>query len=301
MSDRQSENEAGTEKSDPSVVDPDIAGDIVTARDSAKPAALADPSVAAVGREAAAEPLYDLVEVAPAAASKPSFATARPLGETPVEPTAGDASAADVGNETQVVEPNAVPQQTIWAPSPDAPANKGNRRVGTLIAVVSSVIFAALFAVTLAIILSADGAGVRFDFVASIEFYIPVIFFVVGFIILVSIANRAGWWAYVLGSIFVAAFVYFGTVATGLVIGGVFLETSAGAERLFAVALTNPFVIAAALIAREVSMWMGAIVAARGRRVKARNMESRASFHRDSAERHAQYEQSRYRAPEPAA
>jgi hypothetical protein len=37
-------------------------------------------------------------------------------------------------------------------------------------------------------------------------------------------------------------------------------ETPSGAARLLATALTSPFIIAAALLAREVSMWMGAAI-----------------------------------------
>lgn len=264
MSDRQSENDAVFPSSDLPVAGRAADGDT-------------------------AEPLYDLVEVAPAAASAPPVATPQPLGEAPVEPQAGTAPAGDAKNDAVVAAPSAPSPQTIYVSSPDAPAKKGNRAFGVLIAVVSGVIFAAMFALALAIILSADGSGLRFDFLASDAFYVPVIFFVVGFLVLVAIANRAGWWAYVLGSIFVMVLVYVGTVAAGLVIAGVFLETAAGAARLFTIALSNPFVIAAALIAREVSMWMGCVIAARGRRVTARNTESRASFDRDSAERRAQY------------
>ncbi len=188
---------------------------------------------------------------------------------------------------------SAASMQTIYVPAPIAPRKKGNRGIGVLIALASTIIFAALYAVVLAIILSFGNGVFRFNFLASIDFYIPVIFFFAGFVILVLIVNRAAWWSYVLGSIFVGLFAYFGTVGTGLIIGNVFGETPSGAARLFAQALANPFVIAAALLAREVSMWMGAAISARGRRVKARNAEANAAFERESADRHAEYENSR--------
>jgi hypothetical protein len=114
----------------------------------------------------------------------------------------------------------------------------------------------------------------------------------------VLVVNRASWWGYVVGSIFVALLVYFGTVGVGLFANNVFAETPSSATRLFTQALTNPFIIAAALLAREVSMWMGALISARGRKVKVRNSAARESFDRESAERTAEYEKSRFRTPD---
>ena len=257
------------------------------------------------------EPLYDLVEV-PAAETS----TVEPFAASELLPEVVAASAeqplAEPLRTTAVAsweappsfppaaENTAAPMQTIYVPSPTAPPLKGNRGIGILIATGSAIVFAALYSLALAIILSVNGAGIRFDFLLSFTFYIPVIFFLVGFIALVALVNRGSWWAYVLGSLFVGLFVYFGTIATGLALSNVFLETPAGAAQLFAIALSNPFVIAAGLLAREVSMWMGAAISARGRRIKAKNTENRAEFDRESAERHAQYEQSRYRAPQSA-
>ena len=275
----------------------------------AKPVDLEPSTTADDNRED--EPLYDLVEVPAAETSAVEpFATSellpevvaasaeQPLAE-PLRTTAVAAWEAAPGVPPAVENP-AAPMQTIYVPSPTAPQLKGNRGIGILIAAGSAIVFAALYSLALAIILSVNGAGIRFDFLLSFTFYIPVIFFLVGFIALVALVNRGSWWAYVLGSLFVGLFVYFGTIATGLALSNVFLETPAGAAQLFAIALSNPFVIAAGLLGREVSMWMGAAISARGRRVKAKNTESRAEFDRESAERHAQYEQSRYRAPRTA-
>jgi hypothetical protein len=46
----------------------------------------------------------------------------------------------------------------------------------------------------------------------------------------------------------------------------------------------SPGAIVAALLAREVALWTGAPIAARGRRVKARNIEARETFDREEAE-----------------
>ena len=45
-----------------------------------------------------------------------------------------------------------------------------------------------------------------------------------------------------------------------------------------------------AVLSREVSIWIGLAIAARGRRVRARNAEARASYDRELSEKRAQYE-----------
>lgn len=227
------------------------------------------------------------------ATSEPVVAATDPAAVEIPEPVSAPTPSPAYVETAPLAATSAASMQTIYVPAPIAPRKKGNRGIGVLIALASTIIFAGLYAVVLAIILSFGNGVFRFDFFASIDFYIPVIFFFAGFVILVLIVNRAAWWSYVLGSIFVGLFVYFGTIGTGLIIGNVFGETPSGAARLFAQALANPFVIAAALLAREVSMWMGAAISARGRRVKARNAEANAAFERESADRHAEYENAR--------
>jgi len=235
------------------------------------------------------EPVYDLVEVAPAeaSASEPVVATSDPAAaETTVierEPEVAPLAAT-----------SAASMQTIYVPSPIPPRRKGNRGFGVLIALLSSVLFAALYAVAIATIHAIEIGVFRFDFFGSLAYYTPIVFFFVGFVIVVLLANRASWWGYVLGSIFVGLFVYFGSVGTSLLFNNVFGLTPTNAVRLFSAALSSPFIIAAALLGREVSMWMGAVISARGRRVKVRNVEARETFDRESAERTAEYEKSRY-------
>ena len=196
--------------------------------------------------------------------------------------------------EESVVEPTpaVVPaNQTVYVQAPTPPRKKSNRGVGVLIAFLSAIIFAAVFAVVVAIIGAATSAGaIQFSFIAVPEFYVPVLFFLVGFVLLVLIVNRANWWAHVFGSIFVALFVYFGTVGTLLLTNGVISHTPSQAGQMFAVALINPLVIAAALVAREVALWMGFAISARGRRIKVRNAEARAAYESELAEKRAEYD-----------
>ncbi|QNE47965.1 hypothetical protein F1C58_14370 [Glaciihabitans sp. INWT7] len=247
------------------------------------------------------EPVYDLVEVPPAAPPA-TLTTASPSDSEPVVATSDPAAAETTVTER---EPASVPlaatsaasMQTIYVPSPVPPRRKGNRGFGVLIALLSSVVFAALYAVAIATIHAVEIGDFRFDFFGSLAYYTPIAFFFVGFVIVVLLANRASWWSYVLGSLFVGLVVYFGSVGTSLLVNNVFALTPNSAARLFSAALASPFIIAAALLAREVSMWMGALISARGRKVKVRNLEARDTFDRESAERTAEYEKSRYAAP----
>ena len=121
----------------------------------------------------------------------------------------------------------------------------------------------------------------------SAIFWIPIMMFALGFIVVTVILNRAGWWAHVIGSLLVAVFVYFSTIGLLVLVAGL---THDKANSLFATWAINPLMIAAALVAREVSIWIGLAIAARGRRVRARNAETRAEWDREQDEKRAEYE-----------
>lgn len=192
--------------------------------------------------------------------------------------------------EETIVEPAAPAQQVIYVQTPAPPTKKGNRGIGALIAVLSGIIFTAALAIVTAIIGAVATGRFSFSFLASATFYLPTLFFVIGFVLLVLLANRANWWAYIFGSILVAVLVYFGTVGALLLSAGVILKTPEEAAALFGSGLVNPIVVAAALLAREVSLWTGSIIARRGRTLKVRNAEARAAWEREVAEKRAEYD-----------
>jgi len=103
-------------------------------------------------------------------------------------------------------------------------------------------------------------------------------------VIVIAVVNTAGWWTYIITSVIVAAGVYFGTAGVLLVSAGVLSMTQQEANEVYFTALANPITIAAALIAREVAIWTGAILGHRGRKVRIRNAEAREAFEREQAE-----------------
>jgi hypothetical protein len=181
-------------------------------------------------------------------------------------------------------------QQVIYVQTPAAPSRKGNRGVGVAIAVASAVVFIAVLALITSLIGYATSGRFTFNFLADAQFYIPVLFFVVAFVILVLLVNRGAWWAYILGSAFVAIVVYFGSIGLGLLTNGLIAMTPDEAAAAYASQLLNPFIIVAALLAREVSLWTGSIIARRGRKVTVRNAEARDAWEREVAEKRAAYE-----------
>ena len=180
------------------------------------------------------------------------------------------------------------PQQVVYVQTPAAPRKLGNRGVGALIAALSALVFVALLALITAIIQNARTGAFDFGFLAQTQFFIPMLFFVLAFVLLVLLVNRGAWWAYIVGSVLVALAVYFGTIGLGLLTTGVISNTPEEANGRFAAQLANPFVIASALLAREVSLWFGALISRRGRSVKARNVTARETYERELAERRAQ-------------
>ncbi|MCY7326745.1 MAG: hypothetical protein LH605_11540, partial [Microbacteriaceae bacterium] len=189
------------------------------------------------------------------------------------------------------------PERIFVPPAPVARKRKGNRGIGSLIAVVSVVIFGIFYALvaTVIVAIAAPQQNVLetvLRFLVDPVFYVPGILFVVGFVIVVLLVNRAAWWAFVFGSLIVGGIVYFGTIGAQLLIENVFAMSPSAAAATFAALAINPFVIAAGLIARETSMWIGAAISSRGRRMKARNLAAREEFEKATAAHRAEYDRS---------
>src|SRR5690606_10110668 len=135
---------------------------------------------------------------------------------------------------------------------------------------------------------AAIAAGTPFTaFFMTPLFYIPIAVFFVGMAIYALLANRAAWWSWVIGSALIAVAVYFGAIGARILLA----QLMGGEPVAFLDLALNPLLIAAAVIGREVSLWFGAIVAARGRKVKERNREARAAHEREVAELRASYGQ----------
>ncbi|GAA3895827.1 hypothetical protein GCM10022381_41680 [Leifsonia kafniensis] len=205
-----------------------------------------------------------------------------PTAYVPGAPTA--ATAATAAPAAAYAAPSAATPIYVQAPTPPSPA--GNRAGGILIALIATVAYAVLFAIAAFVIsgltsVTIEQAVTTFsDFVVRPVFFIPVIFFFIAFALLIAIVNRGGWWAYVLFSFLIAVIVYFSYIGGALLTVQAWTMTPTEAAHFIGTQWLNPGAIAAAVIAREVPIWFGAWIAARGRKVTARNIEARQEYDR---------------------
>lgn len=180
--------------------------------------------------------------------------------------------------------------QPMYVTAPDRPKPRGNRGAGILIALLAAVVYAVVSAIVVLVIFmitkrTTDVAMHDFvQYIGTASYYIPIIFFALAFILLVAIVNRGGWWAYILGAFFVGVIVYFAYV------GGVLLTIQAWnfspgeVARILSQLWANPLTIGAAIVAREVPIWFGAWIAARGRKVRERNDDAQRDYEKALAD-----------------
>lgn len=226
------------------------------------------------------------VPPAPAAAPPVPPAPPAPPAPKPVK----SAPPAPAQAETQVLSTPPAPAPAA-APSPYyppaappfGPVLKGNRGFGSFIALIGTLLFAAAFvAVPYLVLGPALFEGSLLDVLVGAlgrwGFWLPVAAFLLSFLLFVLIANRSGIGAWLLGSLLVGIAVLF-AFNLGSLLDSFGFQVPWGSEEANTVLVFGfGLSVAAALIAREIALWLGAIVGARGRRVKAANAKTKAEF-----------------------
>lgn len=242
-------------------------------------APLAEQAVIAYEREPLGGPYVTSSE--PVAHEQPTPYPAAAFA-TPATPAVVAGAGAGVAAYPPAYQP--VPQQVL-APVP--PKLRSNRGGGVLISLVGTLVFAVVFAAVSFVVISLSLTGSGTDpvrafltFLATAAFIVPIVVFALALILIVLIFNRAGWWVYVFGGFFVAVLVYVAGI------GGALLHVQAWTmqpqdQYEFVRSLTmDPLTLAGAIVAREVTIWIGIWIALRARSVKADNAASRAEFAR---------------------
>jgi hypothetical protein len=231
-------------------------------------------------------------------AEKPKPAKKSKADQAATEADAAGTATGEVAPDAGVAAPadsEFAGREVVYVQAPIPPRLRGNRGVGSLLAVLGAVAFAVLYGVACIVgfVLKGDDDPMSTFalFIQSAVFWVPVLVFLVAFVLLVLVVNRAGWAAHVFGSLVVAVVVYFGSIGLLLAVDAIGSAATGGTATTFGVLALNPFVIIAALAAREVSIWVGLAIAARGRRVKARNVELVDEWEAEHAETKARYEQ----------
>lgn len=231
----------------------------------------------------ATTPTAAAAEVVPAGTAPASDA------EAPVSDAAAAVAPEPVEPAATAEQPASPGHQVIYVETPQPPRARSNRVVGVLLALVGAVVFAAVDAAVGAFLDYLQNRPLFGDtftaFVLSAVYWVPILVFALAFILLVVVVNRGGWAAHVFGSLLLAFVVYFASIGLLLLVGRI-----AGTPSTFERVALAPQIIAAAVVAREVAIWFGLAVAARGRRVTARNLEARAAYDKALADQRAQYE-----------
>ncbi len=191
------------------------------------------------------------------------------------EPTAAyDTAPADERRGT------VLPASNQYVELPEEPKRKGNRWAGIGIGLIQAVFFAAaLFGVLVLLRVLGGEALDPLAIALSPAFLIAVGMFFIGLILVALIVNRAGWWSWVLGGLFIAIFAYAGWIGGSLVQDAMSVPSNRVLQYVLEQLLTWP-AIAAFILGREIPIWFGAWTSARGRRVAARNREARDEYER---------------------
>lgn len=177
--------------------------------------------------------------------------------------------------------------QTVYVQAPEPPKAKGNRGFGILVALIGTVLFAALYlGAAYLLLLSQGDAGSATEqlaqFAAKQLFWVPVAVFFLGFALLAAIVNKGAWWTYAVFGLLVAAAVYFSYVG-GALWSVAWTITPSDVPGFVAQRWLDPFAIVAAVIAREIPIWLGGWIAARGRKVTERNRLALEAYDREIA------------------
>lgn len=177
--------------------------------------------------------------------------------------------------------------QPIFVQAPEAPRPRGNRAAAGAIGLLAALSFAILYLgawlgiglVTGDVTNSGLGTA-ALGALVTLQFWVPVIVFFIAFWLLGAIINRGRWGAWVILGLLVG-FAGYGGHMLGQMVGAPFWSLTAreGAE-LVEAQLFAPLAIAAFLFARELTIWFGAWVAARGKRVTELNIEAQREYER---------------------
>ncbi|MBT1018429.1 hypothetical protein KJY77_04665 [Canibacter sp. lx-72] len=253
----------------------------VSAPQQSVPAPVAAPVAAPQQSQSAATRAYTTVDFTDAQAPlTPPSAAAAP--QTP--------DVAPLASEYEHDNPMA----DFYTQVPMQPEVKGNRGVGVAISLLATLVFGVLYAGAIALLqlqyypletVLTDGL---LPYLMSPGYIAAVAGFWLSLSLLVLIVGRAGWWAYVLGGFLVALFVWAATTA-----GFIFEPKLAGnhevaLRRLLALERESLTALAgialavrvfiAAVIAREVTVWFGAWIGARGRKMTEYNRAASAEY-----------------------
>jgi hypothetical protein len=248
------------------------------------PAPAAEEDVAVL-EPPAAEP----EDETPTRTVEPAAATA--VQATPARPA--EPAAARPATEQRTAPPPApAEQQPVLAPAtevaPPPPRRASNRVVATAWVLLGAGLFEVLFFAVNALVALVFGGSQAVvpqlqSVAGTVLAWLPVLLFFLFFELVVLLIPRAGRVAYVLASLIIAIVVYVLTV----LLFSVITRQGLGDANTLAQTFLNWEFILVGLVAREVMLWTGLAIGARGTRVRRRNKEARRQYTQELADTRA--------------
>jgi len=237
--------------------------------------------LADAGDRSADHDLSYLEEHNGAVSSEPFYQSASAYPETAVY--------ADSAAGREQVDPVVVPAspQPIFVQAPEAPRPRGNRAAAGAIGLLAAVAFGILYLGAAlgfgAIAGDITGENVGTEALAAVTswwFWVPVAVFFIAFWLLGAIINRGRWGHWVIFGLLVGVAAYGGHLLGQLFQAPFWTLTASQGAALVNEQLLAPLAVVALVIGREITIWFGAWVSARGKRVTELNIEAQREYER---------------------
>jgi hypothetical protein len=229
----------------------------------------------------------DTAAAGPAAAGGAVAAGAATGGasSTPVASTTAYDTRSTEGTAT--ASPNAYANQPIFVQAPEAPRPRGNRGAAGAIGLLAALCFAVLYlAATLGLrLLTGDIqvsglANAALSALATWGLWVPTVAFYLGFWFLGALINRGRWGHWVVWGLVVGVIAWGGHLLGALFAAPFWMLTAREGVDLLGENVLAPLAIVAFVLGRELTIWFGAWVARRGRRVSELNDEAQREYER---------------------
>ncbi|MBA8816915.1 hypothetical protein FHX48_002008, partial [Microbacterium halimionae] len=177
--------------------------------------------------------------------------------------------------------------QPIFVQAPEAPRPRGNRGAAGAIGLLAALGFAVLLLAAV-LIIGWSAGRINVDSlvdtivltVTAWNFWMPVAVFYFAFWLLGAVINRGRWGHWVVWGVLVGVASYFGYILGALFQAPFWLLTARDGLALIGAEALSPYAIISFVLGRELTIWFGAWVSRRGKRVSEINDEAQLEYER---------------------
>ncbi|MFS0734062.1 ABC transporter [Microbacterium sp. 1P10UB] len=204
-----------------------------------------------------------------------------------VAPVAGGAAAVAAERTPEPLYTSPSAPQPIFVQAPEQPRPRGNRGAAGAIGLLAALVFAALylaawlgFGYITGEVKAADLGSAALSPLTRADFWVPVAVFFLGFWFLGAIINRGRWGLWVILGILVGVVSYVGHILGQLFQAPFWTLTASQGNQIVQDQLLAPLAIVAFVLGRELTIWFGAWVSSRGKRMTELNNEAQREYER---------------------